>query len=189
MFLTRVGKVMAASDGPVGDWMDDPRKKAKPTMGSIQVGNNVYQVAYGYSEEAKRPVALFTPTIPVQTLKSGSSGPLVLALQKILNQLMAGSIPENGKFEGPTRKKVEQYQAWYGETADGVVGPKTWSLLTWGTATMSGSPPPSPSKTKTPAPKPSKVPAKKAVPTVVWVVGGLTAVAIIGGVAYALTRR
>ena len=65
----------------------------------------------------------------MQTLKQGSSGPMVGWLQKILSRL--GCDP--GKIDyifGPqTAEAVKCFQRKNGLSADGIVGPKTWKAL------------------------------------------------------------
>ena len=56
-------------------------------------------------------------------LKKGSTGPEVEELQKILG------IKVDGDFGPDTKLAVMKYQAQNGLTADGIVGPKTWSKM------------------------------------------------------------
>ena len=63
--------------------------------------------------------------IPV---KQGSTGPAVTAAQLRLEE--AGfAVPPTGRFDAPTKTAVLKYQAQNGHTADGVIGPSTWSAL------------------------------------------------------------
>jgi hypothetical protein len=57
------------------------------------------------------------------TLKQGSSGPHVAALQSALR------LPADGAFGPRTRAAVLTHQRRAGLTADGVVGPRTWATL------------------------------------------------------------
>ncbi|QXJ22172.1 CHAP domain-containing protein [Actinomadura graeca] len=62
-------------------------------------------------------------------LKKGDSGEHVESVQGLL---LARSHPEirlTGRFDDETEKAVKSVQRWGGVTADGVVGPKTWSVL------------------------------------------------------------
>ena len=58
-----------------------------------------------------------------ETIKRGSQGEAVKALQRVLH------LQEDGIFGKMTDEAVREYQAWNGLTVDGVVGPRTWKLL------------------------------------------------------------
>ena len=63
----------------------------------------------------------------LQTIKKGSKErELVRALQEILH------LHVDGIFGPLTEEAVKQYQQEHGLTPDGIVGPKTWSVLTGG---------------------------------------------------------
>lgn len=66
-------------------------------------------------------------------LKKGSTGPEVEELQKILG------IKVDGDFGPATKLAVMKYQAQNGLTADGIVGPQTWSKMKSQKDTDSGS--------------------------------------------------
>ena len=64
------------------------------------------------------------------TLKMGSKGPAVKALQCILN--IAGASPKltvDGTFSSKTKTAVVSIQKSYGLPQDGIAGPKTWEAL------------------------------------------------------------
>ncbi|MGH1564587.1 peptidoglycan-binding domain-containing protein [Mumia sp. DW29H23] len=64
------------------------------------------------------------------TLKVGSKGSCVKALQKRL-----GGLTADGSYGAATKKRVKAFQADTGLSADGVAGPKTWKKLrAYGTA-------------------------------------------------------
>ncbi|SET57853.1 peptidoglycan-binding domain-containing protein [Stigmatella erecta] len=63
------------------------------------------------------------------TLKQGYSGAPVTALQNRLNQLGFNAGAADGQFGPKTTAAVKAFQSSKGLTADGVVGPKTWSQL------------------------------------------------------------
>lgn len=64
------------------------------------------------------------------TLRLNDSGPEVVALQQLLNSFSAQpSLDPDGQFGRLTRTAVRQFQSAQGATVDGVVGPRTWSLL------------------------------------------------------------
>ena len=64
------------------------------------------------------------------TLKMGSKGPAVKALQCLLN--IAGASPKltvDGTFGSKTRTAVTSIQKSHGHLQDGIAGPKTWATL------------------------------------------------------------
>lgn len=60
----------------------------------------------------------------MEILKKGSRGHAVKTLQYYLNMI------EDGIFGALTEEAVKEFQGTHGLTADGVVGPTTWSKLT-----------------------------------------------------------
>lgn len=62
------------------------------------------------------------------TIKQGSSGNSVKALQYLLNQYGYNLEPD-GRFGGNTYRAVVDFQKNNGLTQDGIVGPNTWSAL------------------------------------------------------------
>jgi len=58
--------------------------------------------------------------ITFQTIQVGSSGPDVVAWQKIVG------VTADGKFGPQTKAATIKWQADHGLTADGIVGPQTW---------------------------------------------------------------
>ena len=72
------------------------------------------------------------------TVKYGSQGEDVLALQNTLNQ-NGYNLSADGIFGDKTLTAVKQYQQAQGLTVDGIVGMNTWGALTGGGNTGSGS--------------------------------------------------
>lgn len=66
------------------------------------------------------------------TLKQGSSGGSVTALQRALNATVGTRLVVDGQFGPATRNAVVNYQKSRGLSADGVVGPRTWAALKGG---------------------------------------------------------
>lgn len=99
------------------------------------------KISYIYVSVAKlaeldsEGTALGIGTIPPNTiLRVGSSGVDVITLQYILSFISEfyPTIPEltqNGIFESETAQAVIAFQKMMGLTADGIVGPSTWSAL------------------------------------------------------------
>lgn len=73
---------------------------------------------------ASASYATAAPATSLRTLRRGSSGGDVEALQRLLG------IGADGKFGPGTESAVKAFQASRGLVADGIVGPKTWSALT-----------------------------------------------------------
>jgi peptidoglycan hydrolase-like protein with peptidoglycan-binding domain len=64
------------------------------------------------------------------TLHSGSTGPDVRRLQRLLVELKSLSFDHiNGNLGPNTEAAVKDFQAGNGLTVDGIVGPQTWSKL------------------------------------------------------------
>lgn len=75
---------------------------------------------------AKNPTIPTTPGVPGSavshaTIKQGSKGSDVIAWQKIIG------VTADGNFGSGTATATKAFQTKHGLTADGVVGPKTWS--------------------------------------------------------------
>lgn len=66
------------------------------------------------------------------TLKQGSSGSDVKALQKALNATTGSNLSVDGNFGSVTKSAVVNYQKSRGLTQDGTVGPQTWGALKGG---------------------------------------------------------
>jgi hypothetical protein len=66
---------------------------------------------------------------PVGTLRMGSSGSGVVALQKALNLVSGVSLTADGSFGNATRSAVVAFQKFFKLGADGVVGPATKNML------------------------------------------------------------
>jgi peptidoglycan hydrolase-like protein with peptidoglycan-binding domain len=67
----------------------------------------------------------------VVTLRSGSTGTAVRALQVQLNKKRRISLAVNGTFDTATRDAVVAFQTHAGIGADGIAGPITWTNLAW----------------------------------------------------------
>jgi peptidoglycan hydrolase-like protein with peptidoglycan-binding domain len=64
------------------------------------------------------------------TIQTGSHGPEVRALQRILAEMKLLDYEQiDGQFGPVTKAAVEDFQAGAGLTVDGVVGPATWTAL------------------------------------------------------------
>ena len=70
-------------------------------------------------------------TIPQEhlILRRGSKGEEVSYLQEHLNRLEFGPLVVDGIFGLATEKSVKKLQAYYGLTADGIVGQQTWRAI------------------------------------------------------------
>ena len=66
------------------------------------------------------------------TLRLGSTGDDVTALQQRLNALGYDAGTANGNFNAQTQQAVENFQKAKNLAADGVVGPGTWNALATG---------------------------------------------------------
>lgn len=69
-------------------------------------------------------------------LKNGSTGQSVLTLQQMLNKNMNCSLAEDSVFGHLTKKCVENFQAKYNLSVDGIVGPVTCNKLNETTTTI-----------------------------------------------------
>ncbi|KWW98721.1 Peptidoglycan-binding domain 1 protein [Carbonactinospora thermoautotrophica] len=67
----------------------------------------------------------------VVTVRAGSRGPAVQAVQHELNQKRRAGLPVNGVFDSRTTAAVKALQSAVGLPADGVVDATTWKYLTW----------------------------------------------------------
>jgi peptidoglycan hydrolase-like protein with peptidoglycan-binding domain len=67
----------------------------------------------------------------VQTVRQGSSGPAVRAVQAQLNKKRRLGLAVDGVFGAGTASAVRTFQSHAGIAADGVVGPTTWRNLIW----------------------------------------------------------
>lgn len=66
--------------------------------------------------------------IAMQTVRRGSTGQAVWALQYLLSEV-GNAIPDDGVFGAETEAAVKGFQSAHGLTADGIAGPRTWSAL------------------------------------------------------------
>lgn len=95
----------------------------------IYVG--VKQLAELTSEGKRIGIGQTPPTV---TLSLGARGEYVVELQFLLNYISTffPAVPfvvQNGVFQDPTKRAVTEFQAVFGLTPDGVVGPATWRKL------------------------------------------------------------
>lgn len=67
----------------------------------------------------------------IVTVRPGSSGDAVRAVQVQLNEKRAAGLEVNGVFDAGTKTAVVSYQRHAGIAEDGVVGPTTWKNLIW----------------------------------------------------------
>lgn len=67
----------------------------------------------------------------VVTVRPGSEGPAVRALQLQLNKKRRLALAVDGKFGSGTEAAVRDFQGHAGIGSDGVVGPTTWRNLVW----------------------------------------------------------
>lgn len=67
----------------------------------------------------------------VVTLRAGSKGAAVNALQAQLNAKHDLNVPVTGTYDKTTLNAVKAFQRNVGITADGIVGPVTWTNLLW----------------------------------------------------------
>lgn len=74
----------------------------------------------------------------VPTLRVGSRGPDVVFLQRLLN-MNGAAVVQDGNFTNALAATVKSFQQGHRLTADGVVGPKTWTAL--GAFKQSSTPP------------------------------------------------
>jgi peptidoglycan hydrolase-like protein with peptidoglycan-binding domain len=129
-----------------------------PGAADGQFGNNTlsalkrYQAAHGLTADgicgpntwrALTSGSSFTPAPPPTSssnpvLREGASGASVIKLQQLLQRagISPGSI--DGQFGPGTQSAVIRYQVSRGLSADGIVGPQTWSALESNKAPVSG---------------------------------------------------
>lgn len=93
-------------------------------MGSAHINWNNYPMNEAW-------VDLLVPPVIVQypILRIGSKGEFVRDLQNKLNKKMGTSLFVDGNFGVKTEQQVRNFQSLYKLNIDGVVGPKTWTIL------------------------------------------------------------
>ena len=90
------------------------------------VNNETWQTLY---ELTDNPEVISNTKQSRPTLKLGSTGPYVIELQTILQNLLYYNGPINGNFDTATQTAVKSFQSNNKLTADGIVGRNTWSAL------------------------------------------------------------
>lgn len=89
----------------------------------LRTGIN-WKTVHGYVSPPAAPTAKRHPV-----LSEGSKGLAVRELQNKLNVTTGSKLKVDGNFGPATVKAVIGFQAFFKVHADGIVGPKTWSLL------------------------------------------------------------
>lgn len=119
-----VGIVTKFSGGKV--YTVEGNSSNKVTEKSYQISNTyiVYICSPNYNGNSAPAVANFT------TLKSGSKGYRVKALQHMLNYYVKAKLSVDGSFGPATKKAVIKFQKSKGLSQDGIVGNNTWNKLT-----------------------------------------------------------
>ena len=95
---------------------------ATVTVGAVPAGTNPNTNTQYF------PTAT-TSNLGTTTLRRGSTGAAVIALQTFLNQETNAGLSTDGKFGPKTKAAVISYQYSNGLTADGAVGPKTRAVM------------------------------------------------------------
>lgn len=93
---------------------------------------NLFKLYEWDAEVLGKPVAkqeVLTPAQYYPTLKKGAKNDYVLHWQKYLNLSGFFCGEEDGKFGPNTELAVKQYQMSKGLKADGIIGPKTWTMV------------------------------------------------------------
>lgn len=67
----------------------------------------------------------------ITTVRNGSNGPAVKALQYLLNAKRGAGLTVDGAFGSGTESAVRTFQTHAGIGSDGIVGPTTWKQLIW----------------------------------------------------------
>lgn len=70
-----------------------------------------------------------TVTVTVPTIRRGAKGGWVKKCQAILSANMGQDIAADGDFGSRTDAAVRNVQTFFGLTVDGIVGPRTWTVL------------------------------------------------------------
>lgn len=98
-----------------------PRRKIDPTFDMAEFRRRVAGIMAG--TEPVRPIIPAKTTSGLPTLRRGAQGEHVETLQRKL------SLMDDGEFGPITEAAVREFQRKHGLVADGIVGPKTWQLL------------------------------------------------------------
>lgn len=67
--------------------------------------------------------------VNITTVRRGSTGGRVKKMQGLLNTNFGQSVAVDGNFGAQTEAALKGVQAFFGMTADGICGPKTWDVL------------------------------------------------------------
>jgi hypothetical protein len=83
-------------------------------------------------DDGNRPATGGSPTAPTTTratIRNGSRGDDVRALQGLINSELSVRLKVDGIFGNQTEAEVKGFQQSRGLVADGIVGPRTWGAL------------------------------------------------------------
>lgn len=69
------------------------------------------------------------PTTVKKTIRRGAFGPVVKYLQLVIHNKAGGNISVDGDFGHQTESRVKDVQNFFGLSADGIVGSRTWSVI------------------------------------------------------------
>lgn len=121
----------APKDSPVDLFLSSgPATTATPTPSPVPTATATQQ-ATPTTTPTKQPTPTLTPTpTPLcwPLVRTGNRGPNVYAIQSLLRE-RGYSIAVDGIFGNATAAAVRQFQDAQGLSADGIVGPLTWSRL------------------------------------------------------------
>ena len=97
----------------------------------IRTRNINQTLGFAYPYEDNIPTKEGACNVELKTLKKGSIGNSVKALQILLigNGCSCGSAGADGDFGNGTLSAVKKFQSTHGLLADGIVGAKTWAKL------------------------------------------------------------
>ncbi|MDE5780551.1 MAG: peptidoglycan-binding protein [Lachnospiraceae bacterium] len=96
-----------------------------------KVAENSYSISNTYIVYICSPNYTNSSTsVSFPTLKEGSEGYRVKALQYMLNHYVSAGLTVDGKFGTGTKNAVVKFQNSKGLSADGIVGTNTWTKLT-----------------------------------------------------------
>ncbi len=107
-----------------------------PVLAVMVVGGlGAYLATQSSARSLDSKASPYNCKVPEPTVRLGSTGVCVKALQFSLNQwivyqrITANKLPVDGRFGSKTVDVVKRFQQRQGLPVDGVVGPKTWARL------------------------------------------------------------